>query len=127
MPFTAFKRTSFRLGNKVFEHGALFAIALSLSLGITIRVSTSFLSLSMPIRARFILFSPSNLNGFVTTATVNAPLSLHSLAITGAAPVPVPPPFCGDKNHICAADPFSDFINAFSAACFPISGSAPCA
>ena len=36
--------------------------------------------------------SPSNLKGLVTTATVRAPSSLARLAMTGAAPVPVPPP-----------------------------------
>ena len=36
--------------------------------------------------------SPSNLNGLVTTAMVSAPSSLARLAMTGAAPVPVPPP-----------------------------------
>ncbi len=35
---------------------------------------------------------PSNANGLVTTATLNAPNSLASEATTGAAPLPVPPP-----------------------------------
>ena len=35
---------------------------------------------------------PSNWNGLVTTPTVKIPCSLAALAITGAAPVPVPPP-----------------------------------
>ena len=39
-----------------------------------------------------ILFLPSKVNGRVTIATVRAPLSLAARAITGAAPVPVPPP-----------------------------------
>ena len=34
----------------------------------------------------------SNEKGLLTTATVSAPLSLATWAITGAAPVPVPPP-----------------------------------
>ena len=36
---------------------------------------------------------PSKPNGRVTTPTVNAPISLAILATTGAAPVPVPPPY----------------------------------
>ena len=35
---------------------------------------------------------PSKSNGLVTTPTVSAPALLASLAITGDAPVPVPPP-----------------------------------
>ena len=63
-----------------------------LSLGIVIMVSTCFFSSSQPASAFFIRARPSKTNGFVTTATVNAPSSLLTLATTGAAPVPVPPP-----------------------------------
>ena len=64
----------------------------NLSFGITINVSTFGYNLLIPFIALVILCLPSNLNGFVTTATVSMPSSLASCAITGAAPVPVPPP-----------------------------------
>jgi hypothetical protein len=41
---------------------------------------------------------PSNRNGLVTTPTVRMPLSRAALAITGAAPVPVPPPMPAAMN-----------------------------
>src|ERR1041385_7727889 len=46
----------------------------------------------MPSSAWRIRFFPSKTNGLVTTPTVSAPTSRASLAITGAPPVPVPPP-----------------------------------
>ncbi|OQA81905.1 MAG: hypothetical protein BWY29_01015 [Microgenomates group bacterium ADurb.Bin238] len=60
--------------------------------GITIRVSTLSLRISIPSSAVCIRRTPSNIKGLVTTATVRAPASLAIWAITGAAPVPVPPP-----------------------------------
>src|SRR6185295_7385575 len=64
----------------------------SRSLGIVMIVSTHSRSASSPRSACSSRFLPSNLNGLVTTATVSAPSSLARLAMTGAAPVPVPPP-----------------------------------
>ncbi len=43
---------------------------------------------------------PSTKRGEVTIATVNIPISLASVAITGAAPVPVPPPIPAVMNSI---------------------------
>mmetsp|Transcript_25936 Transcript_25936/g.52526 ORF Transcript_25936/g.52526 Transcript_25936/m.52526 type:complete len:220 (-) Transcript_25936:78-737(-) len=57
-----------------------------------ITVSTFCLKRSIASVACLILLLPSNANGFVTIATVNAPLSLLTSATTGAAPLPVPPP-----------------------------------
>ncbi len=62
------------------------------SLGMVITVSTHSRSASSPASACTARLRPSNLNGRVTTAMVSAPSSLARLAITGAAPVPVPPP-----------------------------------
>ena len=67
-------------------------IASSRSLGIVMTVSTHSRSASRPRSACSWRFLPSNLNGLVTTAMVSAPSSLARLAMTGAAPVPVPPP-----------------------------------
>src|SRR5258707_486510 len=71
-------------------------------------------------------FLPSNLNGLVTTATVSAPSSLARLAMTGAAPVPVPPPRPVVTKIMSA--PSSDWMISSvssSAAWRPIIGSAP--
>ena len=65
---------------------------MSLWFGITINVSTTSLNFSIPSSAATCLLVPSNAKGLVTIPTVRAPASLASLAITGAAPVPVPPP-----------------------------------
>ena len=62
------------------------------SFGIVMIVSTDSRSASSPRSAWSCRFLPSNLNGFVTTAIVRAPSSVARLAMTGAAPVPVPPP-----------------------------------
>ena len=56
------------------------------------RVSTLSTRSAIPCSARSRRFAPSNANGFVTTATVSAPMSFAISAMTGAAPVPVPPP-----------------------------------
>ncbi len=69
---------------------------------------------------------PSNLKGLVTTAIVSAPSSVARLAITGAAPVPVPPPRPVVTNTMSA--PLSAEMSASvssSAACRPTFGSAP--
>ena len=56
------------------------------------RESTFGCSSWMPSMALEMASSPSFLNGMVTTATVRMPRSLAILAMTGEAPVPVPPP-----------------------------------
>ena len=92
----------------------------------TIRVSTFSLSLSIPEIALIILCFASNLNGFVTTPTVRIPCSFASLATTGAAPVPVPPPIPHVTNTISAPLMAADNSSALSSAAFaPISGCAP--
>ena len=45
-----------------------------------------------PFNSEVATFEPSNPNGRVTTATVKAPTALAIRAMTGAAPVPDPPP-----------------------------------
>ena len=48
------------------------------------------------------------------TATVRMPISLASEAMTGAAPVPVPPPKSGgDEDHVGAFERFDDFLRVF--------------
>ena len=89
-------------------------------------VSTYFLNSSIPFSAFDILVLFSNANGFVTIATVKMPSSLAICAITGAAPVPVPPPMPAVINTRSA--PFKTSVKEdllSSAAFLPISGIAP--
>jgi hypothetical protein len=43
----------------------------------------------------------SKWNGLVTTPTVRMPISRAALAMTGAAPVPVPPPMPAVRKTMC--------------------------
>ena len=67
-----------------------------------ISVSTAFCRSVMPVSATFIRRPPSKWNGLVTTPTVRMPISRAALAMTGAAPVPVPPPMPAVTNTIWA-------------------------
>ena len=70
--------------------------------------------------------APSKLKGFVTTATVRMPSSLAISAMTGAAPVPVPPPMPAVMKRRFAPRIASAICSRFSsAAAAPISGRAP--
>ena len=98
----------------------------SLSLGMTTNVSTYFLRLIMPFLAFSSLFLPSKENGLVTTATVRTPISLAIRAITGAAPVPVPPPIPAAIKRRSVPLMSSVSSSLFSSAArSPISGFAP--
>ena len=89
-------------------------------------VSTQSRSASRPRSACSCRFLPSNLNGLVTTATVSAPSSLARLAITGAAPVPVPPPSpVVTKIMSAPSSAWMIFSVSSSAAERPTFGSAP--
>ena len=71
-------------------------------------------------------FLPSKVNGLVTIAITNAPASLAILAITGAAPVPVPPPIPAATKTMLASLTISLIVSALASAAFsPISGSPP--
>ncbi len=91
IPFTAFVSISSAILKAVCK-GSSGASSRSLSLGITIKVSTTASILSKPFMAFSILFLPSIVKGKVTTPITNEPSFFASDAITGAAPVPVPPP-----------------------------------
>ncbi len=107
--------------------GVFFATTVRiLSLGITISVSTYFLRFSSPLTVFSIRFLPSKAKGSVTTATVRIFMSRAILAITGAAPVPVPPPIPAVMNRRSVslmAAVSSSLLS--SAAILPVSGSAP--
>ena len=86
-------------------------------------VSTHSRSASRPASACSARFLPSNLNGLVTTAIVSAPSSLARLAITGAAPVPVPPPRPVVTKIMSAPDSAWMIVSvSSSAACRPMFG-----
>jgi hypothetical protein len=62
-----------------------------LSFGITISVSTASFIFFSHSSAFIPLLFPSKLNGFVIIPTVSIPIPFAMFAITGAAPVHVPP------------------------------------
>ncbi len=102
-------------------------ISLSFSLLITRSESTRSFSSLIPSMAWLILCCPSNRKGIVTIATVRIPASLVASAITGAAPVPVPPPIPAVKKTILVLLEMASIMSSrFStAACLPISGLLP--
>ena len=98
----------------------------SLSFGTMTSVSTRCLSCSMPLSALRMRGLPSNTKGFDTTPIVRMPMSRAMPAITGAAPVPVPPPMPQVTNTRSAPlTMFAMSSRLSSAACAPISGFAP--
>lgn len=93
--------------------------------GITISVSTAASIFLRPSSA-FVDCLPSKLKGFVTIPTVRIPIDLAISAITGADPVPVPPPRPHVMNTISASWRDALISSELSSAAFlPISGSAP--
>ena len=90
-------------------------------------MSTNFLSSATPSSAYFFLNPPSVEKGLVTTPTVKIPFPLAISAITGAAPVPVPPPIPAVKKSILVfASNSSIILSSLSSAAFlPISGFDP--
>mmetsp|Transcript_29299 Transcript_29299/g.69747 ORF Transcript_29299/g.69747 Transcript_29299/m.69747 type:complete len:394 (-) Transcript_29299:94-1275(-) len=101
-------------------------ISRSLLLDTIITVSTFCLSLSMASVACLIRLRPSKAKGFVTIATVSAPLSLLTSARTGAAPLPVPPPIPLVMKQRSAPLTIAVISSRdSSAASRPISGSPP--
>ena len=96
------------------------------SLGITIRVSTLVDSSSLAFTALIRRFAPSNEKGRVTTATVRAPSSWATLARTGAAPLPVPPPMPAVRKIMSIPRTISRKSSSDSSAdCRPNSGFPP--
>mmetsp|Transcript_29391 Transcript_29391/g.113811 ORF Transcript_29391/g.113811 Transcript_29391/m.113811 type:complete len:211 (-) Transcript_29391:368-1000(-) len=126
IPLTPCRKTSSATEN-ASDKGVFFGtVSNSLSFDTTISVSTASLRLSRPRFPCDILLRPSNINGFVTTPTVRQPSSFATEAITGAAPVPVPPPIPAVINT--RSPPARDFAISdldSSAACFPTAGSPP--
>ena len=89
-------------------------------------MSTNFCSSWMPASASRMRCVPSKWKGLVTTPTVRMPASRAARAMTGAAPVPVPPPMPAVMNTML--EPSSACMissSASSAAMRPISGREP--
>ena len=96
------------------------------SFGTTIIVSTERLSSDSPCSAWRRRFLPSNANGRVTTAMASAPSSRAISPMTGAAPVPVPPPMPAAMNTRSAPSSALRTSSASSAIAWrPIPGRAP--
>ena len=94
--------------------------------GMTINVSTCRCSSSIPASAERIRREPSKMKGLVMTPTVRIFSSRAACAITGAAPVPVPPPIPAAMKHICApANAVLTCSMVSSAAARPTSGRDP--
>ena len=91
------------------------------------RASTYFPISSAPSSAFRIFLVPSKRNGMVTMPTVSTPRSCASLATTGAAPVPVPPPIPAVTKTILVSSSKRLRMSSqlSSAACLPISGLLP--
>ena len=98
----------------------------SRSFGITISVSTSARSRSIPVSAWTARRLPSKPNGRVTTPMVSAPSERATLATTGAPPVPVPPPSPAVTKTMSAPLSTSSISSRWSSAALaPTSGLAP--
>ncbi len=96
------------------------------SFGMTISVSTFSFSRCTPVSACTARRRPSKANGRVTTPMVSAPSPRAISAMTGAAPVPVPPPSPAVMNTMSAPFTISSISSwCASAALRPTSGSLP--
>ena len=94
--------------------------------GIIIKESTYCPNSLMPCVATRSRLPPSKANGLVTTATVRMPISLAISAMTGAAPVPVPPPMPAVMNTMSAPSMAPTRLSRSSmAALRPMSGLVP--
>ena len=126
IPWVACRSTSSAFFRASWKDVPLPTTASRRSLGTTIIVSTVRASSARPCSAWRMRFLPSNANGRVTTATVSAPISLAISPITGAAPVPVPPPIPAAMNTRSAPSSVRRTSSASSATAWrPIPGRAP--
>ena len=126
IPVTACSRTSSAFLSASGMVVRLSTSSSSLSLGITIRESTFSLRFAIPSLALVIRCLASNLKGLVTIPIVSMPRPLAIRAITGAAPVPVPPPIPQVTKTISAPLSACSISSALSSAALPpTSGLAP--
>src|SRR5438876_3436708 len=126
IPRTAWKRTSSACLKLSRMEEFRPATASRRWFGMAMRVSQLAFNSRIPSSACFIRRLPSKMKGLVTTPTVSEPSSLVILAITGAAPVPVPPPMPAVTKIMSAPSRTSRRRSTSSwAARFPTSGLPP--
>ena len=126
MPETPCSRTSSAILKAPSTLVLSFDTVSNRSLGMTISVSTLSFSFWIPCSACTERRRPSNENGRVTTPMVRAPRPLAISAMTGAAPVPVPPPLPAVMNTMSVPFTTSSISSRCdSAAVRPTSGSLP--
>ncbi len=126
MPPTAFLSTSLACAKASSWVISSPSTSSSFSLSTTISESTFTSSSDSPLSAISMRRPPSKSNGLVTTPTVRMPISRATRAITGAAPVPVPPPMPAVMNSMCAPSIEARISStACSAASRPLSGLLP--
>ena len=118
MPWMPWRKTSSTSMNACSSVVLRSITSSSRSLGMVISVSTRSRSCRMPSSAFFARWRPSNVNGLVTTPTVSAPRSFEIWAMTGAAPVPVPPPMPAAMNTMSASRTRSAICSPLSSAAF---------
>src|SRR5882724_235772 len=126
MPWVACSSTSSAFLSASWNGMPLPTTASSRSFGTTTMVSTCLRISAIPISAWRIRLRPSNRKGLVTMPMVSAPRSRAICEMTGAAPVPVPPPMPHVMNTRSApCRPCRTSSRFSSMAWRPISGRAP--
>ena len=126
MPWTPWSRTSSAILKALSTEVFSFDTVSNRSFGMTIWVSTFSLRRWMPCSACTARRRPSKPNGRVTTPMVSAPMDLATSAMTGAAPVPVPPPLPAVMKTMSAPLSTSSISSRCSSAAWrPTSGSLP--
>ena len=126
MPPTAFFSTSLACAKASACVTSSPSTSSSFSLRMTISESTLASSSARPSSALLMRLPPSQSKGLVTTPTVRMPISLATRAITGAAPVPVPPPMPAVMKSMCAPSMALRISSiAASAASRPLAGLPP--
>ena len=107
--FAALHTTSSDLekAEKISRSGHIF---FSFSLLMIRMASTQSANFARPFIAFLIFGCPSKANGMVTIPTVRISISFATWAITGLAPVPVPPPIPAVMNNIFVPSFNASFI-----------------
>ena len=126
MLFTPWRRISSPMRNASRIGNFLSIVSISRWFGTTITESAASRSSSRPSSATVERRCPSKSNGRVTTAIVSAPRSFACEAMSGAAPVPVPPPIPAVMKTMFAFSTIVCRSSLSSSAAFrPTSGLAP--
>mmetsp|Transcript_15285 Transcript_15285/g.26205 ORF Transcript_15285/g.26205 Transcript_15285/m.26205 type:complete len:289 (+) Transcript_15285:280-1146(+) len=126
MPWTPWRRTSSARRKASWTGVESETSFISLSFEITMIASTCIRRFSRASVACLIRLRPSKEKGKVTIPTVSFPISFERRAMTGAAPLPVPPPIPAVRNTRSAPSRAAEICSLLSSADFkPIEGSPP--